>query len=135
MVRWRVERGQVLPLVAVVVLLAGASTVAIGRLAGAAVSRARARTAADAAALAGAAEDEGSARAMAAANDGELLSLHELGPSDVEVVVRVGDATAQARARRERGGGSWRETGIRAGSPAAVQGSEGSASPLRRAPP
>lgn len=128
------ERAQVLPLVAVVVLLAGGLAVVLGRVAGAAVDRARARTAADAAALAGAAEGEESARAMAVANGGRLESFRTVGVSDVAVVVRVGDAVARARARRE-GGESWRGAGIRAGSPATVQGSDRSASYLRRAPP
>jgi hypothetical protein len=136
MVRFRVaERGQVLPLVAAVLVLAGALTLVVARLSGAAVDRARARTAADAAALAGAAEGEVAARSVAAANGGDLVSYRPIGRSDVEVVVRLARATATARARRERGAGSWRSAGIRAGSPANVQGSGGSASPLRRAPP
>ncbi|MER3452635.1 MAG: hypothetical protein C4344_02855, partial [Acidimicrobiia bacterium] len=49
------EQGQVLPLVALVVVLSGIAAVWVGRVGGAAVQRARARTAADAAALAGAA--------------------------------------------------------------------------------
>ena len=132
--RWRGERGQVLPFVALVLVLAGALALFVGRLSGAAVSRARARTAADAAALAGAAEGEAAARSVAAANGGVVESYAVEG-ADVAVVVRVGSAHAPARARRERGGGSWRDAGIRAGSPATVQGSGGAASQLRRAPP
>jgi hypothetical protein len=128
------ERGQVLPLVAVVLVLAGTLAMVIGRLSGAAVERARARTAADAAALAGAAEGESAARAVAAANGGTVVAYRTLG-SDVALVVRVGDARAPARARREGGGESWRESGIRAGSPAAVQGNGGAVPQLRRAPP
>jgi hypothetical protein len=127
------EHGQVLPLVAVVLVLAGVLAMVVGRISGAAVDRARARTAADAAALAGAAEGEDAARAVAAANGGEVASYRTIG-RDVAVVVRVGEAVAPARARQE-GATSWREAGIRAGSPAAVQGSAGPASPFRRAPP
>src|SRR5207244_6971117 len=63
-----VERGSVLPLLAVVLLVATALVVAIGRLGEAAVARAHARAAADAAALAGAAESRAAAAALAAAN-------------------------------------------------------------------
>jgi hypothetical protein len=128
------DRGQVLPFVAVVLVLAGALAMLVGRLSGGAVERARARTAADAAALAGAADGEGAARDVAAANGGVVESYAVEG-ADVAVVVRVGSARAPARARREGGGGSWRDDGIRAGSPATVQGSGGAASQLRRAPP
>lgn len=127
------ERGQVLPLVALVVVLGGVCTVLLGRIGAAAVDRARARTAADAAALAGAAEGVGAARSIAAANGGEVVSYATAG-ADVVVRVRVGDATAPARARRE-GGASWRELGIHAGSPVPGQGMGGADSQLRRAPP
>lgn len=94
----RPDAGQALPLLAgalalVVVLLLG--LVALGNLAD---DRARAQTAADAAALAGAAEGRAAAAEVAGANDGRLESYATSG-AEVEVVVRVGDATATARAR------------------------------------
>ena len=61
--------------------------------------RARAQTAADAAALAGARAGEDAAGAMAEADGGELTSYVSRG-DDVEVVVRVGRSSATARARR-----------------------------------
>jgi hypothetical protein len=68
-------------------------------LAQAAGERARARTAADAAALAGAAEGEPAAREVAAANGAELVAWRAEG-TDVWVEVTLGDAHARARARR-----------------------------------
>jgi D-alanyl-D-alanine carboxypeptidase len=60
--------------------------------------RARARTAADAAALAGAADGEQTARQVAAANGADLLEIERSG-DEVVVQVRVGDVDAYARAR------------------------------------
>jgi len=45
------ERGSILPLVALAMLMAGASVILLGRMGGAATARAGARNAADAAAL------------------------------------------------------------------------------------
>jgi hypothetical protein len=98
--RWRSEAGQVVPLVAVLVLAAGGGMIALGRVGQAAVERAHARSAADAAALAGAAEGEGAAQDLAAANGARLLSYEEDGP-EAEVRVAVGRAEASARARRD----------------------------------
>ena len=78
---------------AVVVLLA---LVPLGQ---AATHRARARTAADAAALAGAAEGEDAAREVAGANGAELTEWRAQG-RDVWVEVRVEGARATAKARR-----------------------------------
>jgi hypothetical protein len=93
------ERGQALPLVAVVLVLAAVVLVVVGRLGGAAVDRARAQTAADAAALAGAAEGEGAAAEAARANGAALESFVARG-DEVEVVARVRDARARATAAR-----------------------------------
>lgn len=93
------ERGQVLPLVAVVVMVAGLACVAIGRLGHAAVTRAQAATAADAAALAGVAAGASAARAAAASNGGRLVSFEQKG-ADARAEVRVDEAGATARARR-----------------------------------
>ena len=70
---------------------------ALGRVAVAAVNAARARTAADAAALAGAQWGEAAASASAADNGGRLVRFTQLG-ADVLVTVEVGAASATARA-------------------------------------
>lgn len=92
------ERGQVLPLVAVVVVAAGAVCLAAGRLGGAAVDRARAVTAADAAALAGAVAGADAAQALAAANGARLTGFERSGP-EARATVALGAARAAARAR------------------------------------
>jgi Tfp pilus assembly protein PilV len=69
-------------------------------LAQAVQERAAARTAADAVALAGAAGGEAAARAVAEANGAEVISWRSEG-LDVWVVVVLGDARAEAKARRE----------------------------------
>ena len=100
------DRGQAAPLMVVmllVLMVAVVATVELGQLVD---ESARARTAADAAALAGAAAGRGEADAMAAANGGRLLSYTEqetAGDADVLLVtveVRVGRASQTARAER-----------------------------------
>jgi uncharacterized membrane protein len=94
------QRGQVLPLAALLLVLAAVAlmvTVQVGRVLD---DRARAATAADAAALAGAAEGEAAAREMAEANDAQLLSFRQEG-ADTVVEVRVGRAVGRARATRD----------------------------------
>lgn len=100
----RNERGQALPLLALVIVVGGMAVVLLGRLGGAAVERARASAAADAAALAGAAEGRSAARGLAGANGGRVVRYEELG-DDVRVRARVGQAEASARAERSGGGG------------------------------
>ncbi len=91
------ERGQALPLVLVALALAAALLVLTATLADHAVDAARARTAAGAAALAGAAEGEDAARSVAAANGAEVLGWAEAGPRvRVEVAVAGGRAVAAA---------------------------------------
>ena len=92
------EGGQATPLLAVVVFVAGLVALGLARLGGEAVDHARATTAADAAALAGAAEGRAGATELAERNGAELVSFRQLG-ADVIVVVRLGDASARARAR------------------------------------
>ena len=89
------ERGQVLPLVALAVVVAGGAVVLLGRLGAAAVDRARARTAADAAALAGAAAGPGEARQVAGMNRASVVRFAREG-STTKVRVRVGQAEATA---------------------------------------
>jgi hypothetical protein len=94
------DGGQAVPLVLAVVALAVVVLLALVPLAQASQQRAAARTAADAAALAGAAEGEDAAREVAAANGAEVVSWRAAG-LDVWVVVVLGDARAEAKARRE----------------------------------
>lgn len=91
------DGGQAVPLVVAVVVVAAMAVVAFGQLAVGAVDAARARTAADAAALAGARDGQVAAAAAATANGGELVRFVTAG-DDVLVDVRVGRATARARA-------------------------------------
>lgn len=93
------EGGQTVPLVALLVVVMGVACLALGRLGGAAVARAQAVTAADAAALAGAADGEGTASSAAQWNGARLVSYEEIG-TDVRVRVELGGARASARARR-----------------------------------
>ncbi|MFN2503325.1 MAG: M15 family metallopeptidase [Acidimicrobiales bacterium] len=95
----RTERGSVTPLVALAMVAAGGTSVLLGRLGEAGVARAGARTAADAAALAGVADGEEAAREVASANGATVLDYQVMG-SDTRVVVRLGSAEASARARR-----------------------------------
>ena len=96
----RRDEGQALPLMAGVLALVATvavGLVALGNLVG---ERARAQTAADAAALAGAARGRPAAVAMARENHGDLEAFAAQG-AEVEVTVRGGEATATSRARRE----------------------------------
>ena len=94
------DEGQATPLVLAVVALALVVLLALVPLAQASRERAAARTAADAAALAGAAEGEDAAREVATANGADLVSWRAAG-LDVWVVVVLGDARAEAKARRD----------------------------------
>ena len=96
-VRLRGERGRVVPLVVVMILLVGVALVGLARLGAALDDAAQARTAADAAALAGAVGGESAAAEMAAANGGNLESYIRRG-AVVEVTVRVERSRATARA-------------------------------------
>ncbi len=97
MERARGDRGQAVPLLLGVLALGLVLLIALSRVAVAAVSAARARTAADAAALAGARWGRPAAAQAAADNGGRLVTFTQLGP-DVLVTAVVGDASASARA-------------------------------------
>jgi hypothetical protein len=99
----RSQRGQVAPLIAVALVFAGFFCLVVARFGVAAASRAHARTTADAAALAGAVDGRGSADNIARANAGTILT-YEASGRDVKLRVRVDDAEATAKARRESGG-------------------------------
>lgn len=93
------EGGSSLPLLVLGVVIIGGMAVLLGRLGAAATDRAQAVSAADAAALAGAAEGEASARELARANGGQVLKFERKG-SDAVVTVEWGTAKALGRARR-----------------------------------
>ncbi len=95
----RQDHGQAVPLMLAVIVFAAVVLLTLIPLARGAAERAHARTAADAAALAGAAEGEDAAREVAEANGGKLESWDRSG-ADVWVTVRVGSARAAAKARR-----------------------------------
>ena len=100
--RCRDDRGQLLPLYALIVFVAGGSMVLLAHLGVWALHRAQARSAADAAALAGAAEGRDAADEVARRNGAVLESFIAIG-TDVEVRVRVASTHATARARRDGG--------------------------------
>ena len=95
------HRGQAVPLALVVVVLAMVLTMAIGSLGGLAVDASRARTAADAAALAGVEGGRSAAVRLATEHGATVVAYRASGPTDdrlVTVRVRVGRATATAAA-------------------------------------
>ncbi len=92
------DRGQATPLMAAVVVFAGLLALGAARLGHAAAEMARARTAADAAALAGATGDRAGAVEVATENGGIVEHFRQVG-TDVVVTVRVGRSAATARAR------------------------------------
>ena len=100
------DRGQAAPLMVVMLVAAMVAVVAAVEIGQLLDDAARARTAADAAALAGAAAGRSEAAALAAANGGSLRSYQELEPHGepdvtlVTVEVQVGRASRTARAER-----------------------------------
>jgi Flp pilus assembly protein TadG len=94
----RRDGGQATPLFALVVVMALLAALLVARIGGVVVEQARARNAADAAALAGVAGGRASAERLAGDNHGHLEQFVTDG-HQVEVTVRVGDARATARAR------------------------------------
>ena len=94
------DRGQTIPLLALLLAAVIGAMALIAHLGVAATLKAKARTVADAAALAGAAEGRRAADDIARANGGEVVRFEQRG-SDALVVARVREATAKARARRE----------------------------------
>ena len=91
--------GQATVLLLVVVALVVVLMAATAQFAGRVVTRQQAQIAADAAALAGTVGGQAAAVELAGANGGELVSFTVL-DDVVRVVVRVGVATATARATR-----------------------------------
>lgn len=93
------DQGQATVLLLAVVALMVVCMVATARFGARVVEREQAQVAADASALAGLTGGRSGAAQLAGANDGVLVSFTMLG-DDVQVVVRVGDASATARATR-----------------------------------
>ena len=93
----RNDSGQAVPLTAAMVAIAVVLVLGIGTFAGDVVDAGRARSAADAAALAGVHGGRAGAAAFVARNGASLVAWHREG-ADVVVTVRVGRATATARA-------------------------------------
>lgn len=91
------EAGQATPILALVLVVAVGVAAAIGVGGRLVVARARAQTAADAAALAGAAEGEDAALELAEANEARLTSFERSGAA-VTVRVAIGPVAATARA-------------------------------------
>ena len=95
--RGRSETGQAVPLAAALAALAVVLTVAFGTFTGDVVDAARARTAADAAALASVEGGRPAAARLAGQHGATVVTWRREGTS-VTVTVRVGDAVATARA-------------------------------------
>jgi len=101
--RLRGDRGQAIPAIALLWLVLVVSLLVMARVAGAVGDRARAHSAADAAALAGVHEGRSGADEMATRNGAELVSFTAVG-DEVEVTVAFDGVHATARARLERPG-------------------------------
>jgi len=96
----RRDAGQIVPKMALVLFAVVIVAMVVIRLGLQVDRRARAQSAADAAAIAGATEGEDIAGSVTEANGATLESFVVRG-SEVEVVVRLGDERATARARRQ----------------------------------
>ena len=107
--RARDEAGQALPLVLVIVAAAAGAMLLVGALGGRALQGAQAQTAADAAALAGAAEGPEAAQELARLNGSTATDVTG-GMGEATVTARVGDVGAVARAEQlPQAGGSGTE--------------------------
>ncbi len=91
-------RGQAVLAVALAIVVLVLALLVIGRVGRTVVDRARARTAADAAALAGVHDGRGRAQQIAERNGARLVDFEAEG-DQVEVTVEVGSTRASARAR------------------------------------
>lgn len=99
--RWHDASGQAVPLALVAVVLAVVATLGIAHLGRSVVDAGRARTAADAAALAGVEGGRGASERLAAEHGAEVVDWSSHGPPDgvtVTVTVRVGRSRATAAA-------------------------------------
>lgn len=96
----RGEQGQILPLICLLLLATAGSVLVLSQMGQVAAERAKARTAADAVALAGALDGKPAAISVARANGAHLDVYGEEGDL-VRVVVSFGRASASAAAARE----------------------------------
>ena len=99
------ERGQVVPLLAVALVLFGVVALGLVRVAATVTHRSAAQAAADATALAGAVDGPDAARDVAAANDARVVTYVDEG-SEVQVTVERHGLRATARARWDPTGGT-----------------------------
>jgi D-alanyl-D-alanine carboxypeptidase/Putative Flp pilus-assembly TadE/G-like len=123
------ERGQATPLLVAMVGLAAVLLLSLGPMGRVVAQRAQARTAADAAALAGAAEGREAAAQVAGANGADLVAYDRSG-DHVTVEVVVDGVRAASRARRNEipvaggGGGGPGQGGLAPGMVAAIAAAE-----------
>lgn len=97
----RDERGQAAPLALVAVVIAIVATLAIAHIGRTVIDAGRARTAADAAALAGVEGGQQASRRLAAEHGADMVAWSSAGPPGavtVTVTVRVGSVRATAAA-------------------------------------
>jgi hypothetical protein len=99
--RMRGARGQAVLAVALAIVVLVVALLVIGRVGRTVVDRARARTAADAAALAGVSAGRARAQALAERNGARLIDFEAVG-DEVDVTVEVGSVRASARARLDQ---------------------------------
>lgn len=97
--RTRSDAGQAIPLLLAVVALIAVVMAATAHFGARVIEQEQAQVAADAAALAGLAGGRPAAERLARANGAALIGFTG-GDLDVQVTVRVGEATATARATR-----------------------------------
>lgn len=95
--RLRGDGGQAMPFGVAIAGLGVALAVGLAAMTGHVIDAGRARTAADAAALAGVEGGPGAAARLAAANDATVVAFSQVGET-VTVTVRVGSVEATARA-------------------------------------
>jgi hypothetical protein len=100
--RMREAHGQAVVAVAIALVVLVVGLLVVGRVGRTVVDRARARTAADAAALAGVGHGVAAARQLADRNGARLVAFDDAG-DEVEVTVQVGSVRASARARLDPG--------------------------------
>lgn len=98
--RCRRDDGQIVPMAVVALAIVMIIALVVVRLGGQVDRRARAQAAADSAALAGATEGEDVAGSVTEAN-GAVLESFVVQGAEVEVVVRLEDQRATARAKRQ----------------------------------
>lgn len=91
------EKGSIAPLIALLVVVCGGLSMGIARFGAQATQAAQARTAADAAALAGAAEGEIAAKSVAKSNGARLVSFSKEG-NEAQVIIELNEIRVSARA-------------------------------------